>query len=74
MRQWCSLQAGKLDLTEVEGLADLLAAETEAQRIQVSITNLLELLSIVPRHGDDAHTTAQWTTLLRRLACTSDIQ
>ena len=30
------LQAGKLDLTEVEGLADLLAAETEAQRVQVS--------------------------------------
>ena len=29
-------QAGKLDLTEVEGLADLLAAETEAQRVQVS--------------------------------------
>ena len=29
------LQAGKLDLTEVEGLADLLAAETEAQRVQV---------------------------------------
>ena len=29
-------QAGKLDLTEVEGLADLLAAETEAQRIQVT--------------------------------------
>ena len=26
--------AGKLDLTEVEGLADLLAAETEAQRRQ----------------------------------------
>lgn len=26
---------GKLDLTEVEGLADLLAAETEAQRKQV---------------------------------------
>ncbi|CAL5218968.1 g722 [Coccomyxa viridis] len=29
-----AFQAGKLDLTEVEGLADLLAAETEAQRIQ----------------------------------------
>lgn len=28
------LQAGKLDLTEVEGLADLLRAETEAQRRQ----------------------------------------
>lgn len=27
----------KLDLTEVEGLADLLAAETEIQRKQVSI-------------------------------------
>ena len=27
-------QAGKLDLTEVEGLADLLAAETDAQRRQ----------------------------------------
>lgn len=26
---------GKLDLTEVEGLADLLQAETEAQRKQV---------------------------------------
>ena len=44
MREWCSLQAGKLDLTEVEGLADLLAAETEAQRIQVSSGHLLELL------------------------------
>ena len=44
MREWCSLQAGKLDLTEVEGLADLLAAETEAQRIQVSSAHLLGLL------------------------------
>ena len=44
MREWCSLQAGKLDLTEVEGLADLLAADTEAQRIQVSSAHLLELL------------------------------
>ncbi len=30
------MQARKLDLTEVEGTADLLAAETEAQRAQVS--------------------------------------
>ena len=28
------MQAGKLDLTQVEGLADLLRAETEAQRRQ----------------------------------------
>jgi tRNA modification GTPase len=27
---------GKMDLTEAEGLADLLSAETEAQRIQVT--------------------------------------
>lgn len=31
------LQGGKLDLTEVEGIADLLAAETEAQHQQVSL-------------------------------------
>lgn len=30
-----AFQAGKLDLTAVEGLADLLAAETDAQRRQV---------------------------------------
>ena len=29
------VQAGKMDLTEVEGLADLLAAETAAQHRQV---------------------------------------
>lgn len=29
-----AFQAGKLDLTAVEGLADLLAAETDAQRRQ----------------------------------------
>jgi len=29
------LQGGKLDLTEVEGIADLLAAETAAQHRQV---------------------------------------
>jgi tRNA modification GTPase len=29
-----ALEAGKLDLTEIEGLADLIAAETEAQRRQ----------------------------------------
>ena len=32
-------QAGKLDLTEVEGLADLLAAETDAQRRQALSTS-----------------------------------
>ncbi|HUU67184.1 MAG TPA: tRNA uridine-5-carboxymethylaminomethyl(34) synthesis GTPase MnmE [Methyloceanibacter sp.] len=30
----CAFENGKLDLTEVEGLADLIAAETEAQRRQ----------------------------------------
>lgn len=29
-----AFEAGRMDLTEVEGLADLIAAETEAQRIQ----------------------------------------
>ena len=31
-----AFEEGKLDLTEAEGLADLLSAETEAQRIQVT--------------------------------------
>lgn len=31
----CLPQGGKLDLTEVEGIADLLAAETAAQHRQV---------------------------------------
>ena len=30
-----AFEMGKLDLTEAEGLADLLSAETEAQRVQV---------------------------------------
>ena len=30
-----AFELGKVDLTEAEGLADLLSAETEAQRIQV---------------------------------------
>ena len=29
-----AFEAGRMDLTEVEGLADLIAAETEAQRVQ----------------------------------------
>ena len=31
-----AFEEGKLDLTEAEGLADLLSAETEAQRTQVT--------------------------------------
>lgn len=34
LRYVCSSQAGKLDLTEVEGLSDLLAAGTQAQHRQ----------------------------------------
>lgn len=37
--------AGKLDLTEVEGLADLIHAETESQRKQVIIVFLLRILN-----------------------------
>ena len=34
------LQGGKLDLTEVEGIADLLAAETSAQHRQVGLESM----------------------------------
>lgn len=33
-----AFEMGKLDLTQAEGLADLLAAETEAQRKQVHMS------------------------------------
>ena len=33
-----AFEMGKLDLTEAEGLADLLNAETEEQRVQVRLT------------------------------------
>ena len=38
------VQGGKLDLTEVEGIADLLAAETAAQARQVHPVKLAHIL------------------------------
>ena len=38
-----AFELGKLDLTEAEGLADLLSAETEAQRKQVLLFPLFVL-------------------------------
>ena len=40
---------GKLELTEVEGLADLIHAETEAQRKQA--LRQMEVSSATPQHG-----------------------
>lgn len=58
----------KLDLTEVEGLADLLNAETEAQRrlalrqADVRWTNLFEIdIHLAQRYGHSLTSTfAQW--------------
>ena len=50
-----AFEEGKLDLTEAEGLADLLSAETEAQRIQV--TKLAHATFILgPSHCHSLHT------------------
>lgn len=51
-----AFENGKLDLAQVEGLADLLAAETEAQRLQA-----LRVLS-----GELGRTAAQWRADLVR--------
>lgn len=41
-----AFEMGKVDLTEAEGLADLLSAETEAQRKQVHQSRLVQWLSV----------------------------
>ncbi|KAL5005526.1 hypothetical protein ScPMuIL_018982 [Solemya velum] len=56
-----SFMNGKLDLTEVEGLADLIHAETESQRIQA----LRQL------EGDLHHLYGDWRT--RLLKCTANV-
>ena len=42
-----AFENGKMDLTEVEGLADLLNAETSVQRKQVRHTPLYEWISFI---------------------------
>jgi tRNA modification GTPase len=49
---------GRLDLAEAEGLADLLAAETEAQRRS----------AVLLANGSLSRETAEWTSILLRLA------
>ena len=51
-----AFEEGKLDLTEAEGLADLLSSETEAQRIQV--INKTSDITLGPSRCHSQHTNA----------------
>ena len=57
---WRAFENGKLDLSEVEGLADLVDAETEAQRLQAlriaggALSRDAEAIRALARRGDGA--------------------